>query len=167
MKVLLEHGYTASVLLSTATQSHLHLAFLLCSINLFIRTSPDHLIFLFYAGLKILSLVLLRGRVRELHLLVVLHEVSDGTCLLVQHMRVSPREDFPQDKQVICCLHKLMLIDGLGAFITPLPTISLAASNNSTWGLGEYHRSSIKKKLVLNCLCKSRWLHRVYWEIPF
>jgi hypothetical protein len=60
--VLLEHGYPVSLLFCTATQPHLHLAFLLCSINLLFIAFPDHLILPFNATQRIQSLFPLRGR---------------------------------------------------------------------------------------------------------
>jgi hypothetical protein len=56
--VLLEHGYTTSVLFFTAAYSHLHLAFLLCSINLLFMTFHEHLTLAFNTPQRIQPILL-------------------------------------------------------------------------------------------------------------
>ena len=72
--VLLKHGYPVSVLFCTTAQPHLHLAFLLCSINLLFISFPDHLILAFNASQRIQPLLPLRGRsLSYLNLKIVIH----------------------------------------------------------------------------------------------
>ena len=150
--VLLEHRYPVSVLFWTATLPHLHLAFLLSSINLLFITFPNHHILAFDAAQRIQSLLPLRGRgLKLLHLLIVIYEVSHGTSLLLYHARRGSTR-WTLDKLVISCLHKLY---GLGAFYKFISLIHLAAFNNSAWRIREFKRPRIENKLVLNCSCEA------------